>query len=96
MSLHRYEAGAHLINQGAPCEYMLIIKQGKVKVNLDDKDIEALALYRDQFQSLMAQHAGLLVKEIHQVLKVHHANDKLEVVEKERLYLDFTLLGNKF
>jgi serine/threonine-protein kinase len=32
MSLHRYQAGEHLIRQGAPGEYMLIIKQGKVKL----------------------------------------------------------------
>ena len=40
MSMHRYAAGEHLIRQGQPGEYMLIIKQGKVKVNLEDKDIE--------------------------------------------------------
>jgi len=40
MSLHRYEAGEHLIRQGQPGEYMLIIKQGKVKVSLEEKDIE--------------------------------------------------------
>ena len=28
---------------------------------------------------------------LHQVLEAHHANYKLEVVEKERLDLDFTL-----
>ena len=88
MSLHRYQAGELLIRQGTPGEYMLIIKQGKVKVNLEDKDIElskgsvigeiallsgtpskadvvaetdteALALYRDEFQSLMARHTEL-------------------------------------
>ena len=88
MSIHRYEAGEHLIKRGEPGEYMLIIKQGKVKVGLEDKDIElgkgsvigeiallsgtpskadvvaltgteALALYRDDFQTLMEQHTEL-------------------------------------
>ncbi|MBE9559656.1 MAG: protein kinase [Proteobacteria bacterium] len=40
MSLHRYESGEHLIKQGEPGEYMLIIKQGKVRVSLQDKDID--------------------------------------------------------
>ena len=40
MSMHRYEAGEHLIKKGQPGEYMLIIKQGRVKVSLEDKDIE--------------------------------------------------------
>ncbi|NOQ90764.1 MAG: protein kinase [Gammaproteobacteria bacterium] len=88
MSTHRYEAGEHLIRKGQPGEYMLIIRNGKVKVSLEDKDIdlgkgdvvgeiallsgtpskadvvaqsdtEALALYRDDFQALMAKHTGL-------------------------------------
>jgi eukaryotic-like serine/threonine-protein kinase len=88
MSLHRYEAGEHLIRQGAPGEHMFVIKQGKVNVNLEEKDIElgagsvigeiallsgtpskadvvaetdteALALQRDEFQSLMELHTGL-------------------------------------
>lgn len=33
----------------------------------------------------------LLIREIHQVLKMHHAKYELEVVEKESLNLDFTL-----
>lgn len=40
MSMHRYEAGERLIRRGEPGEYMLIIKQGKVKVSLEDRDIE--------------------------------------------------------
>lgn len=32
----------------------------------------------------------LLIKEIHQVLKVHHANYELEIVEQEKPDLDFT------
>lgn len=39
MSMHRYDAGEHLIRQGVPGEYMLIIKKGKVKVGLEEKDI---------------------------------------------------------
>ncbi len=39
MSTHSYAAGEHLIKQGEPGEYMLIIKQGKVKVSLEEKDI---------------------------------------------------------
>lgn len=88
MSMHRYKVGERLIKKGQPGEYMLIIKQGKVKVRLEDKDIElgkgdvlgeiallsgtpskadvvaqadakALALYRDDFQTLMEQHTEL-------------------------------------
>lgn len=88
MSMHRYQAGESLIKKGLPGEHMLIIKQGKVKVALEDKAIElgrgdvlgeiallsgmpskadvvaqsdtkALALYRDDFQSLMARHTEL-------------------------------------
>jgi len=33
----------------------------------------------------------LLVKELHQVLRIHHADYELEIVEKEKLDLDFTL-----
>jgi hypothetical protein len=33
----------------------------------------------------------LLLKEIHQVLKVHHASYELEAIEKESIDLDFTL-----
>jgi hypothetical protein len=33
----------------------------------------------------------LLLKELHQVLKMHHSEYDLEVVEKEKLDLDFTL-----
>lgn len=40
MSMHHYEAGESLIRQGEPGAYMLIIKQGKVRVNLDERDIE--------------------------------------------------------
>lgn len=40
MSTHRYEAGEHLIRKGQPGEYMLIIRNGKVKVSLEDKDID--------------------------------------------------------
>ena len=40
MSMHRYEAGEHLIRQGEAGEYMLIIKQGIVRVDLEEKDIE--------------------------------------------------------
>ncbi len=38
--LHRYEAGECLIKKGEPGQYMLIIRQGKVKVSLEDRDIE--------------------------------------------------------
>ena len=40
MSMHRYEAGERLIKKGDIGEYMLVIKQGKVKVSLEDRDIE--------------------------------------------------------
>ena len=33
----------------------------------------------------------LLLKEIHQVLKVHHASYELEAIERESMDLDFTL-----
>lgn len=88
MSVHHYQTGEHLITKGRPGEFMLIIRQGKVKVSLEDKDIElgkgdvlgeiallsgmpskadvvaqndtkALALYREDFQLLMEQYAGL-------------------------------------
>jgi len=38
----------------------------------------------------MEGYAELLIREIHQVLKVHHANYEIEVIEKESLDLDFT------
>ena len=40
MCQHRYEAGEHLIREGEPGEFMLIIKQGTVTVKLEDRDIE--------------------------------------------------------
>ncbi len=44
MNLHRYVAGEHLIRQGQHGKYMLIIKQGKVKVNLKIIEKESLDL----------------------------------------------------
>ena len=40
MSMHRYQAGESLIKKGELGEHMLIIKAGKVKVSLDEKDVE--------------------------------------------------------
>lgn len=39
MSLLRFDAGEQLIKQGEPGQYMLLIKQGKVKVSLDQRDV---------------------------------------------------------
>jgi predicted Ser/Thr protein kinase len=88
MFLLKFSAGEHLINRDEPVQQMLLIKQGEVKVCLDDVDVslgkgdvigemallsgkpgkadvvaetdtEALALYREDFQILMAEHAEL-------------------------------------
>ncbi|HHJ34365.1 MAG TPA: cyclic nucleotide-binding domain-containing protein [Gammaproteobacteria bacterium] len=40
MSMHRYEAGEKLIGKDEAGEFMLIIKQGKVKVSLEDRDVK--------------------------------------------------------
>ena len=58
---------------------------------------EDLLAYTDKDMALVVKlktnaiDTELLIKEIHQVLKVHHAQYELEVVEKENLDLDFTL-----
>lgn len=39
MSLFRFEIGEHLIDKGKPGQYMLLLKQGQVKVELGDTDI---------------------------------------------------------
>lgn len=94
MCLLRFEAGERMIREGEPGQYMLLIKQGKARVTLDQKtielgrgdvvgemsllsgkpskanvvavtDVEALALYRDDFQKLMSEHralAGVMTK----------------------------------
>jgi tRNA A-37 threonylcarbamoyl transferase component Bud32 len=40
MCQHRYEAGEYLIKKGEPGEYMLIIRDGRVNVSLEDRNIE--------------------------------------------------------
>ena len=55
MSMHRYEAGEQLIRKGEMGEYMLIIKQGQVKVLLEEKDI---ALVRGSVLGEMALLTG--------------------------------------
>lgn len=40
MCEHFYEAGEHMIKEGEPGEYMLIIREGKVRVDLGDRHIE--------------------------------------------------------
>jgi len=55
MSMHRYEAGEQLIRKGEMGEYMLVIKQGQVKVLLEEKDI---ALARGSVLGEMALLTG--------------------------------------
>jgi serine/threonine protein kinase len=85
MCMLRFDAGEHLINKGEAVQHLLLIKQGEVKVCLDDRDVllgsgdivgemallsgkpgkadviaktdaEVLALSRDDFQALLAEH----------------------------------------
>lgn len=88
MSLLSFDAGECMIREGESGRYMLLIRQGRARVRLDEQEVElgkgeiigemsllsgkpskanvtamtpveALALYRDDFQALMAEHRAL-------------------------------------
>ena len=59
----------------------------KLFIGLDNKIISAMAERMCMFKF----DADLLVKEIHQILKVHHANYEVETIDRVSPDLDFTL-----
>jgi serine/threonine protein kinase len=55
---------------------------------LTNSDMDMVVLVKLKTKAI---DTDLLVKELHQVLQVHHADYELEIIEKERLDIDITL-----